>query len=310
MRKYIAVDIGGTSIKYGIVQADGIILEKYKCPTGKNNNGDYLLEKIIDLIEELIDDIGCIHGIGISSAGQIDYKTGEVVFATENLTGWTGMKIKESIYNRFQLPVYVDNDVNCAALAEKWLGVARDVSNFLCLTVGTGIGGAIFINNQIYRGQMGIAAEWGHMVIKKNGLICNCGQQGCFESYASTKSLIKYVKDKMDNDYTRVDGKFVFQQAEAGNDICQKAIDRFVDYLGQGIANLVHIFNPSLVVVGGAVVAQGKPLLKKIRERTNNYIMASFMKKLKIELSCNGEYAGMLGAIYGLKCMEEIKCIK
>ncbi len=303
MDKYLGLDIGGTSIKCGIILESGIIEKKDQVPTEAKRGGDYLIKKVISLIDELLAQEKGIKGIGISTAGQIDHNNGVVIYATDNLPGWTDMKIKERLKEKFFLPVYVDNDVNCAALGEKWLGVGKDQRDFLCLSIGTGIGGSIVINNQIYRGERGLAGEWGHMIVEKNGLLCTCGQRGCWEQYASTGALINYVKSSLTEELN-VDGKYIFTQAASGNNLYQEAVERFIDYLGLGIANLTKIFNPSLVIVGGAITAQGEDFLAILKESISSHLMPSFSKNLDIKLAAHNNDAGILGAVYGLMIEE------
>lgn len=304
MKNIIAIDIGGTNIKYGIVSGEGKIVTEDQIPTEAQHGGRALMRKILSVIEEQLEQEIPIGGIGISSAGQICPDTGMVIWATENLPGWTGMPIRQKIQDAFGLPVFVENDVNAAALGEKWMGAGRDAKDFVCLTIGTGIGGAVIINNRIYHGHRGIAGELGHIPIEKNGYPCTCGLSGCLEQYASMTALIRNVKNKINSDTINeraIEGKTIFEEAEKGHPVCRQAIESFTDYLGTGIGALVHVFNPSLIVLGGAVSQQGEPLLKKIKAKTMKHVLPAFAEGLEICFAKCGNHAGLLGVVYGWK---------
>ncbi|NLL70768.1 MAG: ROK family protein [Epulopiscium sp.] len=304
MKKVIVLDIGGTSIKYGIISEKGNVLFHDETPTEAKKGGAYLMGKVEELVSSLLQKEPTAVGIGISTAGQVDPITGIITFANENLPGWTGMPVKTNLENRFHLPAFVENDVNAAALGELWMGAGKGVKNMLCLTVGTGVGGAIIINGQVYHGATGSAGEFGHLLIKKDGLLCNCGQKGCFEQYASTGAMVRYVKKRYEeqgiDSFDAVNGKWIFQQAAEGDKICQEGIDYMIDHLASGIATLVHIFNPSLIVIGGGISGQGKPLLERIQQKVEEYIMPSYGPPLTLTFATCGNQAGMLGAGYGI----------
>lgn len=301
VKSIIAIDIGGTSIKYGSVSTQGEILLEGQTPTEAWRGGKILMDKLIELISKLLMQDKKALGIGISSAGQISPSTGEVLFATDSLPGWTGMKIREILEQKIKLPVFVENDVNAAALGEKWVGAGKGARDFLCVNIGTGIGGAIVINNELVRGTKGLAGEFGHITLVKDGLSCKCGNKGCFEQYASTSALINYVKDidkKLES--KEVNGIMVFNEAKAGNPVCKAAIEYFIDHLALGLGSLVHIFNPPLILIGGGISAQGDELLQAIKKRLGTYVMPYFMDDLEIRFARCGNNAGMLGASYGL----------
>lgn len=304
MKKIVALDIGGTSIKYGIVSEVGEILFQSEKPTNALRGGAFLMKTVEEIVETLLAQENNFVGIGVSTAGQIAPETGEVVFANENLPGWTGMKIRENLENMFHLPTFVENDVNAAALGELWVGAGKGKKDFLCITVGTGVGGAIVMNGQIYHGATGSAGEFGHLLLKKGGYLCNCGQRGCFEQYASTGALIRHVQslyvERGENVTEPINGKWIFEQAAIGNAVCQEGIEYFIDHLAVGLATLVHIFNPSLIVIGGGVSGQGHPLLQQINKKVESYIMPSYREPLMIDFAKCGNGAGMLGAAYGL----------
>ncbi|NEZ47462.1 ROK family protein [Clostridium niameyense] len=304
---YIALDIGGTEIKYGLVNEDGFINSFYSKSTFASKGASYLLENIKSIIEELIVESKKnnrkIKAIGISTAGQVNSDTGEIIFATEAIPGWTGVKLKSIIEEEFNYPCTVENDVNCAALGEMWQGAAKREKNFLCLTLGTGIGGAIIIDGKVFTGNSYSAGEFGHITLYPNGEQCNCGQRGCFERYASTSALVNrakkiLIKDNYNNiDIDNINGKFIFEKAQNGEKIYLDIIDKWTYDIALGLKTLVHIFNPSLILIGGGVSAQKEFLTDRISNHLSKMIMPSFNKNLKIKTAECGNKAGILGAI-------------
>lgn len=295
-KRIAAIDIGGTFIKSGLISNIGEILLKRETPTEAQLGGKALMNKVITLVKELSKESD-INGIGISTGGQISPKTGEVLFATEVLPGWTGMQIKKILEEEFKLPVFVDNDANAAALGEKWVGSAKDKDDFLYIIIGTGLGGAIVIDGKVYTGHSGSAGEWGHIVIDRSiKKTCTCGGSGgCFEQLASFTALTDYVAERS-NDFKKIDAKEVFDLAKSGNKLCVEAVNWYIDNLGLGISNLLHIFNPSLVVLGSNLKFQGEWLLDIVKEKS----MPSFTKELDIRFAQCGNDAGILGAAYGV----------
>ncbi|MGE5328520.1 MAG: ROK family protein [Deltaproteobacteria bacterium] len=309
MRKILAFDIGGTFIKYGIITEKGEIIEQYQSPTEASKGGQELMKKIVALARNILESEKDISGIGISTGGQISPKTGEVLWATDILPGWMGIKIKEILQHEFSLPVFVDNDANAAALGEKWIGAAKEAENFLLLIIGTGLGGAIVLNNKVYRGNRGSAGEMGHIIIEREGLVCSCGGKGCLESYASFSGIINYVKERA-SEYrdSNIDAKTIFEKAEY-DVICKEAVEWFACNLGLGISNLLHIFNPSLIIIAGNLVEEGEAMLERIKASIKSYTkkhaMPSFMEGLEIKFAECGNNAGILGAAFGVLSMEE-----
>lgn len=245
-----------------------------------------------------------LSGIAVSTAGQINRKEGTVIYATDSLPGYTGLNIKQELESEFGLPVTVDNDVNCAAVGEYWKGAAKQVDQFLCMTLGTGIGGAIVINGEIYDGAAYSAGEFGHMNLYPGGEPCTCGDEGCYERYASSQALSKRARNIIE-DYDSLPD--LFWRAKNEDKLAESVINRWVDDVALGIKTLVHIFNPPMVVIGGGVSEQGDYLLEKLEQRVNNRIMVSFEKSLTIKLAQNGNDANLQGAVYQLlQYMKEI----
>lgn len=299
--RYLALDIGGTKIKYGIVDEIGNVEKWNSTDTEAYKGAEWLIKNIENIILYLIKNCDDnISGIGISTAGQVDSKKGEIIFATDTFPGWTGVKLKSIIEDKFKYPCYVNNDVNCAALGEMWVGAAKEEKNFLCITLGTGIGGAIVINGNLFTGNNFVAGEFGHMALYKDGYKCTCGQKGCYEQYASTSALIKRG-EKAINYSEKLNGKIIFNRANNNIEPYKTLVDNWCSDIALGLKSLIHIFNPPLIVIGGGVCAQGQKLISNIENNLKIITMPSFLNNLKISTAQCTNFAGMLGSVYGLK---------
>lgn len=299
--KYLGIDIGGTKIKYGIIDEKGEIEKIYYKDTNANKGADELIATIKDIIKFTIKK-DSIQGIGISTAGQVNSYTGEIIFSTETIPGWTGVKLKDILQNEFDIPCYVDNDVNCACLGEMWKGNMGDHKNVLFLTLGTGIGGAIIIDKKLYTGSNFIAGEIGHINLYKDGERCTCGANGCFEKYASTSALIRRAKKTLNLDENEnLRGEDIFNKAKDGEETYINIIDQWSYDIALGLKSIIYMFNPSLIIIGGGVSAQGDYLIDFIKGHLKNMTMVSFLNNLQIKTAKYSDSAGILGAVYRLR---------
>ena len=283
--KILVFDIGGTSIKHGYC-VDNTLVEVQETPTDAKKGGRHVIDTVISLIKEQSD----YDAIGISTAGQVNAEKGSIIYANSNIPNYTGMQIKEELEALFSVPVAVENDVNSAALGEAIYGAGQTFDNFLCLTYGTGVGGAIIQEKAVYHGSSFSAAEFGAIVTHGEERKQSADYfDGCYERYASTTAL---VKKAMEYDPALDNGRKIF--AKLDDPKVMDILDSWVDEIMIGLATLTHIFNPSCIIVGGGVMAQ--PLiLEKMHAKMNQYIMPSFahVKILSAEL---GNTAGLLGA--------------
>ena len=282
--KILVFDIGGTSIKYGCC-VDGKLEETFETPTEAYKGGRYILDKVISLIEKEAD----YDAIGISSAGQVNAAEGYIIYANSNIPNYTGTRIREELEEKFHVPVAVENDVNAAALGEAVCGAGRDHPNFLCLTYGTGVGGAIIENRQVYHGSSFSAAEFGAIVTHS----CEKRTQpdyydGCYERYASTTALVQAA---MAYDPSLDNGRKIFARLEDPG--VMEILDNWVEEIMMGLSSLVHIFNPACVILGGGIMVQ-PVITEKIRLKVNRYIMPSFAHVV-IKPAELGNNAGLLG---------------
>lgn len=287
-----AIDIGGTYIKHALFTMEKGIFEYGKVSTQASRGGEHICNTVCKIIDKYVE-ADKIEGIAISTAGQINAITGQIVYATENIPSYTQFPMKEILEKRYKVRVCLENDVNAAALGELWKGNIKE-KNFIALTIGTGIGGAIVLDGHIFRGNCGLAGELGHMTIDKNGDLCSCGSRGCFENYASMEALKKEIFKTIGN----IDTENFFQKVKDKEALAQTIYNRWIDNLAEGIKNIVHMFNPSLILLGGGVSAQGDFLVSSIETSLKDKIMPSFQKKLKIACMKLGNDANLYGAVY------------
>lgn len=291
--KVIGLDIGGTAVKYGLLDENGVILELGEFPTEAEKGVENLFKNICKVIDKYLSDD--ILGIAVSGTGQIDGTIGKVIGGNPIIPGWIGTNLVEKLEDRYKIPAVLENDVNCAALGEKWIGAGKNSENFVCLTIGTGIGGGIILNGDIFRGDTYVAGEFGHIQIVKSGEECLCGKKGCYERYASATALVKMVKEKTGK---TLNGKEIFELEKSGDKEIKEIVDRWIDYFTDGLSTIAYIFNPPLVVIGGGVTKQGEYLLNRILVSLDSKLGINYKKNLKIKFAELGNNAGILGAEY------------
>lgn len=287
MKKYVSIDIGGTAIKYGVINSEGQIVEKEQMPTEAWRGGPEILNKVIGIVETY-KKIYTVSGICISTAGMVDVEKGEIFYAAPLIPNYAGTKFKQVLEEKFQIPCEVENDVNCAGLAESVSGVAKQSKVTLCLTVGTGIGGCIIIQGKIFRGYSNSACEVGYM---------NMGDSD-FQTLGAASVLTKKVAERKKEPQERWNGYRIFEHAKKGDAVCCQAIDEMVDILGKGIANICYVLNPEIIVLGGGIMAQQEFLKEKIEQSVKRYLVPSIAENTKIAFAKHKNDAGMLGAFY------------
>lgn len=285
--RILAFDIGGTEIKYAVCDENFNLSEKNSIPTNAHEGG----RKIISRVVEIIKTFEGIDRIGISTAGQVDSVNGRIVYATDSIPGYTGTEIKKIVESETGIPTAVENDVNSAAIGEAVFGAAKGYDSFICLTYGTGIGGAIYLNGKLFTGNSFSAGEFGHIVTHAGGKSCTCGGCGCYEAYASASALVNSVNEKFG---TSMNGKEIFENFE--NPEIRSVIDSWIDEIVIGLKGLVYIFNPSLIVAGGGIMEQTY-ITDEINSRLQKELMASF-RKVKVVKALMGNDANKLGAAY------------
>ncbi|PFN89787.1 sugar kinase [Bacillus thuringiensis] len=285
MKEYIAFDIGGTQIKYGIVSEIGRVLKRKTVATEIYLGGEQIIQKLIYVSKKIMNE-HTITGIGISTTGIVDINKGIVTGGADHIPGYSTIPIIDRLQEILKVPVSIDNDVNCAAFGEKWNGSGREKENFIMLTLGTGIGGAIFIDGELYRGHSFSAGEWGNMLIEGK----------TFEEVASISGLIRLVrKYKGKGEWN---GRTIFELYDKGDREVAQAVGIFFKHLAIGISNLAYIFNPETIIIGGGITDRGNEFLKEVKEEISKYLNQEIYNNCEIELAQNGNCAGMIGAIY------------
>lgn len=284
--KILAVDIGGTSIKTGLCDKNGLFEITKEFQTQVKNEEGNLVEKLINIISGFKN----FDAIGISTAGQVNSEEG-YIYASENIPDLTGKRLKNILEKQFSVPVKIENDVNAAALGEKYFGAGKNLNDFLCLTYGTGIGGAIVLGSELIKGHKGMAAEFGHMITHPLGNKCSCGCLGCYETYASTTALVKKAKE-INKDY--LNGKVIFSNENQRDQKLEKVVQEWIFEVALGITSLIHIFDPPSIIIGGGVMEQ-EELINMISTKVKEMIMDSYADVSIIKASL-GNKAGMFGA--------------
>lgn len=290
MKNYICIDIGGTSIKYGVIREDGTFLTTDEMPTeAMEHGGPGIMKKAESIVEKFLEYKP--EGICVSTAGMVDCKEGKITHSAPLIPNYTGTEIKKTLEEKFNLPCEVENDVNCAGLAENYAGASKGSKISVCLTIGTGIGGAIIIDGKVFHGFSGSGCEVGYMHLPG----------GEFQDMGASSILVKKVAALKNVEASSINGKYVFENAKKGDADCIRAIDEMVDVLGMGIANICYVVNPEVVVLGGGIMAQKEYLGEKIRKSLDKYLIESVASNTKLVFAQNQNQAGMLGAFYHFK---------
>lgn len=302
----IGIDLGGTNLKAGIVDKSGKIHHRLSIKT--NNHADP--QTILNQIFELIDKIWAgfkpapanIIGVGLGSPGLVD-KKGETILFSPNLPLWRNIPIKRMITGKYGVPCVLENDANAAAWGEKWVGAGKDAESLVMITLGTGIGGGIVINNKLWRGVNNVAAEIGHMVIKLDGPKCSCGNYGCIEAYASATALVRRFKESLQNgassslkDCKEITAKAINDAAFEGDGASLNIIRETGQYLGIALVNIMHVLNPEVIVLTGGMIGSGDLLMNPIKQIIKEKAFEASAKETKIVFSELGNDAGIIGA--------------
>ncbi len=306
----IGIDLGGTSIKAGLVTPDGEITESESTPTLAHEGPKAIVGRMAKLAENLKrKPKERIAGIGVGSPGPLNPATGMLYFAP-NMPGWDNFPLGEELQKATQLPVTIENDANCAAMAEYWKGAGAGSGTMILLTLGTGIGGGIIMGGKVVNGARVTAGEVGHIALSETGPKCGCGSRGCLEAYCGTQGILDRAKATMDKpgtvtalremagkDYELLTPKLIGDAARKGDGVAISLWKETGKYLGIGIASLVNLFAPDMVIIGGGI-GQGNWLFLEpgIREEVKRRGMRPGNEQVKIVLASMGNDAGLIGA--------------
>jgi glucokinase-like ROK family protein len=303
-RHVIGIDIGGTSIKAAAVTERGDTLFHARIPTAASGGRDAIAGSLLQAVEQTVraaetNGIAPL-GIGIASAGAIDAKNGIVFAATENLPGWTGFNLRGYITDRIALPVFVENDAHAAALAELYYGAGRGISNFVAMTLGTGVGGGLVIDGKLQRGQFGFAGTVGHQTIRFDGRQCNCGRRGCLEAYVSTVALVHEYEALLPASLIGGDAAGnamqIGSQAVAGEPTALQAYAALAGYLAEGIANLCNILDPQAIILSGGLIEGQSTFLENVQRKVESLLHFGSQRPPVLLHASAGDYAGVQGA--------------
>ena len=312
--KRIGIDVGGTNLKAGLIDECGNVLVTRKMKIAAIEDSETLAWTLAQMAQDLAADggvpIGEIASVGVGVPGAVEIHTGMVLY-TCNLP-LRNVPLRRLFHRYLNLPLYVENDANCAALAEYYAGAGRDSKRFVTVTLGTGIGGGIIHNGKIYHGSNGMAGEVGHMTVVYDGRSCPCGRKGCWEQYASATALKRLTKEAMDvhpdsilervvaeND-GQVSGQSAFIAARQGDPVGQAVCDLYVRYLATGIVNLINIFQPDTLAIGGGVSNEAdEQLLFPLRKlAAQESIPCNRDKMTRIVTAQLGDQCGIIGAAF------------
>lgn len=286
--RIMSLDVGGTAVKSG-VYCDGTLEDVREYPTEAQKGGPHVVSMVKTIIKEY-EKKHEFTGIGISTAGQVDSVKGRIIYANDNIPGYTGMEIKSIIEDRFGKPAAVINDVNAAALAEARYGAGRGEKDFICLTYGTGVGGAVFINGKLYEGSSFSAGEAGAVVVHPEDRDPQSDIfSGCYERYASVTALVKRAQEY---DSRLTNGRVIFRELERSH--VRQIVEEWIREIVYGLTSLIHVMNPSCIILGGGVMEQ-EYVLKKIRDLLDIHLMESY-RKTTVKRALLGNCAGMYGA--------------
>lgn len=307
---YVGVDLGGTNIAVGLVDENSILKYHKSTPTRAERGSKEVIKDIIKLINEAIRDYGInketVKAIGIGVPGIAEPNSGEVIYCV-NL-GWNNVPLKQDLEKELNIPVFVDNDATVAGLAEYKIGAMRNCESGVFITLGTGVGGGIVINGKVRSGFNGVGSEIGHMIVGENFYPCNCGRNGCLETFTSSTALINYtiklisegnetsIVNKAKGSLQDINGKIIFEAAKEGDYVANKAVDRLVKYLAIGITNIINIIDPEIIALGGGLSGAGDFLLAKVQEEVERVRYMKMIPIGKIVLATLRNEAGIIGA--------------
>jgi glucokinase len=302
MGKYIAVDIGGTRLRVAVYAEDQIKpLKQERIPT-QGPGGP--MERLVNLIKDLwpVDDD--VLAIGAAAPGPLNPKTG-VLYRAPNIPGWDNLPLRKTLEDAFNVPVAVGNDANMAALGECRFGAGRGHSDLIYITISTGIGGGVMLDDRLVLGAKGLAAEIGHVTVVPNGPLCGCGKRGHLESVASGTAIARWMREQIASGRSSslsglksISAKDVAEAADHGDALAIQAMTQAGTFMGVALADYMHIFNPTMVILGGGVSRSGPHYMDPMREALQAHVISpQYLDDLEITLAALGDDAGLLGTL-------------
>ncbi len=319
----LGIDIGGTNLKAGVVDDDYNIIAVRKIKTNSAKGSDEVLNKIIEVGKAAVSEskipMSEIKWVGMGCPGTCNPETGLVEYS--NNLRWENVPLQETVANALNIPAYIENDANAAALGEYYAGAAKGAKSAIIITLGTGLGAGIIINGKLFSGSNYAGGEIGHTVLNPNGDLCTCGRKGCFETYCSATALVKYTKRAIEDNPNsglaktaeaegKVSGRTAFIAAGAGDKDGQQVVDNFISYLACGIINTINIFQPDMLCIGGGVSNEGDNLLNPLKQRIKKEVFSKNSRhNTEIVLCSLGNKAGIIGAaLLGRQYIKNFNC--
>jgi glucokinase len=285
---YLGIDLGGTFVKLGVCTAQGEVKGTMSIPTRPDRGPEDTVLRIGEAAELLQRKTERVKACCAGVPGPLDLER-RILMRANNLPGWQNVRFPQMLGNRLGMPTYMENDANCAAWGEYVAGAGRGVQSLVLYTLGTGVGGGIVIGGEMWIGASGAAGELGHMTIDPAGPMCGCGQPGCVEQYASASAVAKR--------FGKGTAKDCFDAAKKGDPKAMEIVDWSADGLAIGLANMIHVLHPDIIVLAGGMAQAGDFLLEKVREGVKRRVFGVFIEKIRIEISqVPGDDAGWLGA--------------
>jgi len=306
MRKWVGIDVGGTTIKGAAVLEDGTIVAKGERETERG--AALVLDTIAGLAREMAESAGWdfaeVSGIGIGLPAFIDFETGVVEAAVNLGEDWSNLPVVKELQERLEgKPIMIENDANAAALGEAWVGGGKGYKDVLCITLGTGVGGGIVIDHKLVHGSNGMAGEIGHITIDPQGRLCNCGRIGCLETIASATGIVAEANQRLEaggesslRSHQKLNTRLIFEHAKNGDQVARDVIEYTLDRLGFALANIGATINPQVIVIGGGVSHAGDELLIPLRSAYARYALPRVNAGTTMHLAELGNDAGVIGA--------------
>ena len=305
----IGVDLGGTNVNSAVVDDGGHISHRaWQSISGSRNSGE-VIDRLVTCVEMTMNSCGRgrVAGVGVGTPGLIPEDSGTVVYAP-NVPEWVDLPLQSILRERLGLPVTIENDANAAAIGEHWVGGAAGKANVICITLGTGVGGAIIMNNEVWRGSNGAGGEIGHMTVVENGRMCGCGAPGCLEAYASATAIAEQARELLQDgrksvlremsggNLDRIDAAMVAEAAGQGDDTAREVMHRSATLLGTAVSSLTNLLNPELIVIGGGVMKAGDLIFDPIGAEVARRAYKWSAGILRIVPAKLGDDAGIIGA--------------
>jgi glucokinase-like ROK family protein len=308
----IGIDLGTTNIRGALSNLNAEILSEVQSPTEVDSGFESVLKKVGDVITELMSDRRVIHkrvfGIGMAVAGLINRRNSIIEFSPD--FGWRNANIGNEMSRQFQIPIVFDNVSRVMALGERWNGIGKQFRDFICVNIGYGIGAGIIIDGKPFFGSEGMSGEFGHMTLEKNSnVLCKCGKYGCLEALASGRGIALAAENELkkgntsklmhlcEGDFSKLNAKMVFDSAKEGDPLATGVFLQATEYIGIGIANLIELFNPQAVVIGGGVSQSGEFFIQKIKEAVERHVIERYARGVEIRPAMHGADEAVMGAV-------------